>query len=131
MQIIALRLSPQQDLKQTLLNYCTEQKIEAACIVSCVGSLQCAAIRLAGQSEGSVYEQKLEITSLSGTLSRHGMHLHIAVADERGQMIGGHLMDDSIIRTTAEIVLGVLPDVIFLREIDPITGYKELQIKQK
>jgi predicted DNA-binding protein with PD1-like motif len=46
-------------------------------------------------------------------------------------MTGGHLMEDSIIRTTAEIVLGVLPDGVFLRDIDPVTGYKELQIKRK
>ena len=97
-------------------------------MLSCVGSLRQAAIRFANQPEGTVFEQPLEIVSLEGTLSQHGVHLHIAVSDSKGQVIGGHLMDGSTIYTTAEIVLGIKPDTIFKREIDPLTGYKELKI---
>ncbi|MEM6452261.1 MAG: PPC domain-containing DNA-binding protein [Cyanobacteria bacterium P01_D01_bin.105] len=128
MEVIAIRLKPGEDLKQSLLKYCVDQKIDAAYILSCVGSLRQAAIRLANKSEGTVVEQTLEIIALEGTLSQHGVHLHIAVSDSEGQVIGGHLMDGSSIYTTAEIVVGIVPNTIFKREIDPLTGYRELTI---
>ena len=71
----------------------------------------------------------LEIISLSGTLSPDGAHLHTAVADGRGAAIGGHLCAGSLVRTTAELVVGLLPDWRFHRELDPATGYTELWIK--
>ncbi|MDJ0691442.1 MAG: DNA-binding protein [Xenococcaceae cyanobacterium MO_188.B32] len=128
MEVIAIHLKPGKDLKQSLLRYCTNQKIDAAYILSCVGSLCRVVIRFANKPEGTVFEKKLEIVSLEGTLSRHGVHLHIAVSDDEGQVIGGHLMDGSQIYTTGEIVLGVVPNVIFKREFDPNTGYRELKI---
>ena len=128
MDVIAIRLKPGEDLKQSLLRYCIDRKIDAAYMLSCVGSLRQATIRFANQLEGTVFEQPLEIVSLEGTLSQQGVHLHIAVSDSEGQVIGGHLMDGSNIYTTAEIVLGVVPNTIFKREIDPLTGYRELTI---
>lgn len=128
MEVIAIRLKPGEDLKQSLLQYCIEQQIDAAYMLSCVGSLRQAAIRFANRSEGTVIDQRLEIVSLEGTLSQHGLHLHIAVSDNEGQVIGGHLLDGSNIYTTAEIVLGIVPNIIFKREVDLLTGYRELSI---
>ncbi|MEM6255735.1 MAG: PPC domain-containing DNA-binding protein [Cyanobacteria bacterium P01_D01_bin.156] len=128
MDVIAIRLKPGEDLKQSLLSYCIDEKIDAAYILSCVGSLRQATIRFANQPEGTVFEQPLEIVSLEGTLSQYGVHFHIVVSDSEGQVIGGHLMDGSKSYTTAEIVLGIVPNTIFKREIDPFTGYRELTI---
>jgi hypothetical protein len=69
--------------------------------------------------------------SLAGTLSPDGAHLHIAVADSRGAVIGGHLCAGSLVRTTAELVVGLLPEWQFGRELDPATGYTELQISPR
>jgi predicted DNA-binding protein with PD1-like motif len=124
----AFRLLPGADLKQSILDYCVAHKLNAACIVSCVGSLRCAKIRFADCNEGTDIERKLEIVSLVGTASQHGCHLHIAVSDGQGQVLGGHLMPGSLIYTTAEVVIGIIPDMIFRREIDASTGYKELKI---
>ncbi len=126
---VAFRLQPDADLKQSLLDYCIEHKVDAACIESCVGSLKYAAIRFADNSDGTHVNGKLEIISLSGTLSRHGAHLHVAVSDDHGKVIGGHLMAGSLIYTTAEIVLRKIPDVIFKREFDATTGHRELAIR--
>ena len=128
MEMIGMRLEPGADLKQSLLKYCSEQEIDAACILSGVGSLRQAVIRFANQPQGTVFEKKLEIVSLVGTLSRWGAHLHIAVSDEEGQVIGGHLMDGSQIYTTGEIVLGIVPNTVFKREPDGNTGSRELTI---
>lgn len=65
---------------------------------------------------------------LSGIGSLSVVQLHIAVADSRGVMIGGHLCAGSLVRTTAELVIGLLPEWQFSRELDPATGYAELQI---
>ncbi|MGD1908078.1 MAG: PPC domain-containing DNA-binding protein [Leptolyngbyaceae cyanobacterium] len=128
MNALALRLSPGEDLKQALLNYCRGHSVDAACILSGIGSLRRGMIRFANQPEGTLLEEKLEIISLAGTVSQQGAHLHIAVSDQQGQVIGGHLMEGSLIYTTAEIMIGVIPYLIFKREFDPITGCQELHI---
>ena len=85
-------------------------------------------LRLAGATQATAIHGELEILSLSGTLSPDGSHLHIAIADSRGTVIGGHLCAGSLVRTTAELVVGLLPGWRFSRELDPGTGYAELQI---
>lgn len=128
MEVIALRLSPGDDLRRSLHHHCISNNIEAAYILSAVGSLNEAIIRFADCAEGTQLKQRFEIISLNGTLSRHGLHLHIALANDAGQMLGGHLLDGSRIYTTAEVVLGIIPGVQFRREVDPATGYLELAI---
>lgn len=136
MQTYAFRLRPHQDLKQEMDRFANDQVIDAACILACVGSLRRAVIRFADRPEGSVIEAgpdgkepRFEIVSLTGTLSRHGSHYHIAISDPHGKTLGGHLMDGCLIYTTAEIVVGVLPGVSFLREQDAETGYPELVVQ--
>ncbi|MGI9280971.1 MAG: PCC domain-containing protein [Endozoicomonas sp.] len=67
---------------------------------------------------------------MSGTVCPSGLHLHICVADKKGQVLGGHLKPGSIIDTTAEIVVGILKDTCFTREVDGETGYLELVVKK-
>ena len=66
--------------------------------------------------------------ALSGTLARDGPHLHLAVADAEGAMRGGHLLHGCPVRTTAEIVLGLLDGASFGRERDPARGWNELVV---
>ncbi|WP_297082245.1 PPC domain-containing DNA-binding protein [Thermoleptolyngbya sp. C42_A2020_037] len=126
---IALRLSPQQDLKTELDALAIAQNLEAACILTCVGSLTRAVLRLAGQSESTTYDGRFEIVSLVGLLSRHGSHYHMAIADDTGRTLGGHVLAGCQVYTTAEIVIGILPHTRFGRELDPATGYRELSIE--
>ncbi len=128
LQAIALRLTPQQDLKAELDAYMQQQNLEAACILTCVGSLTQAILRHANQLAATVYSGHFEIVSLTGLMSRHGSHYHLAIADSRGQTIGGHLLKGCLIYTTAEIVIGVMPQLSFRRELDAETGFQELAI---
>jgi uncharacterized protein len=128
MQTIALRLHPQQDLKVELENFVHQHDIAAACVITCVGSLTQAVLRLANQPEGTLYEGRFEIVSLVGTLSKHGSHCHIAIATFTGSTIGGHLLKGCLIYTTAELIIGILPHLKFTRELDANTGYRELRI---
>ena len=129
MRVHAIRLTPGQDLLEQLKIWASDH--DAASVLSVVGSLNHATLRFANQPEATRIEGPLEILSLSGTLSKHGAHLHLSVADRDGKMIGGHLKPGSPIFTTAEIVLGVYPDLVFDRELDETYGYKELVVRQK
>ena len=129
MKVVPLRLQPCSDLRGALEAWMDEQEEQAGCLISAVGSLSVAQLRLAGASAATVIRGDLEILSLSGTLSRGGVHLHIAVANSTGSVIGGHLCPGSLVRTTAELVIGLLPEWRFRRELDPATGYAELEIK--
>lgn len=129
MNLYAFRLHPQQDLKAELDAFARAHALEAACVVTCVGSLRKATLRLADGVTATTFEDKFEIVSLTGTLSCHGSHYHISLADGTGRTIGGHLLEGCSIYTTAEIVLAELPDVRFGRDYDAATGYPELTIQ--
>jgi predicted DNA-binding protein with PD1-like motif len=131
MKVLPLRLQPGADLRRALEGWMGEQQEQAACVISAVGSLSVARVRFAGASEATVIQGDLEILSLAGTPSPDGAHLHIAVADSSGAVIGGHLCAGSLVRTTAELVVGLLPEWRFSRELDPATGYAELQISHR
>ena len=129
MRILATRLKPDQDLKQSLKEFGDRNQVQAGFILTAVGSLKQAHLRFAGQNEGKRFTEKFEIVSLVGTLSSIGLHLHISLADKHGKTIGGHLLNGCIIYTTAEIVLGDSPTHTFLRTFDEQTGFNELEIQ--
>ena len=124
------RLLPHQDLKKTILEFAKSNSIKAAGIITCVGSLEQINLRFANQKQGVLNTGYHEILSLSGTLSDSAAHLHLSVADSNGVTTGGHLLDDNLIYTTAEILILELRDLEFAREIDPSYGYAELKIKK-
>jgi len=126
---IALRLHPGDDILDELERRVRERKIDAACVLACVGSLTRAVLRMANCEEATTLDGHFEIVSLAGLLSRHGSHLHIAISDKHGKTVGAHLLPGCKVYTTAEIVIGVLPEYRFLRTHDPETGYPELTIQ--
>jgi len=125
-----LRLIPKQDLLEEIDKYIKKKKIESGFIVTCVGSLSVAMLRMAGVHGAVPLIKDLEIVSFVGTVSIHGSHLHLSVSDNKGEMTGGHALIGCIVRTTAEIVIGCIPEVRFVREIDDRTGYDELFIEE-
>lgn len=121
-----LRLQPGEDVRLTLDTWVKENSTEAAGIVSAVGSLTHAHIRYANRADGIMTTGDLEVCSLSGTLSRHGMHLHLSVADRDGQMLGGHMLEGCLVRTTLELVIQEVAEVRMLRSKDERTTFDEL-----
>lgn len=126
MRVHVLRLQPGEDLRGVLAGFLQEPGGQAACIVSGIGSFSQAVLRYAGAEQGTRLEGPLELLALAGTLSLDGPHLHASVSDARGEVRGGHVMAGCVVRTTAEIVLGLLDGWVFRRELDPSTGYPEL-----
>jgi predicted DNA-binding protein with PD1-like motif len=130
-RFVALRLRPGMDLRDALEAAIKRHNLRAAAVVTCVGSLNHANLRLANAEQAQVFPGKLEIVSLTGTLSPDGVHLHISVSDNTGRTFGGHLLHGSPIYTTAEIVLVELPEIAFTRETDAETSYRELVIRKR
>lgn len=131
MQVSVIRLRPMEDLKKSLENFVKENQVQAGIILTCVGSLQVSHLRLANQPQGTTLEGKQEIVSLVGTLALSGSHLHLSISDSTGRTIGGHLLEGCLVYTTAEIAIGILPQLRFARELDTISTYKELNIYPK
>jgi uncharacterized protein len=130
MKTHALRLKPGEDLSLELEAFAVENQIKAGLVLTCVGSLTQAALRLADASSSTKFRGPFEIVSLVGTFSLDGAHLHLSISDSQGALYGGHLEEGSLIYTTAEIVLGELENKVFRRVLDPETGYDELVIGQ-
>jgi len=71
-----------------------------------------------------------EIVSLVGTLAGEG-HLHASLADKDGHVVGGHVMGNMEVFTTAEVVIGNCDMLSFTREMDDETGFDELVVTEK
>ena len=133
MKTYAFRLKPGQDLREEIDKFVKEHDMKAGVVVSCVGSLRKAVLRMAGAKPKAepmkTYEGSFEIVSLVGTVEPGDRHLHIAISDKEGNVFGGHLKGGCIVETTAEVVIGELEGVRFTRKLDPETGYDELVVE--
>lgn len=133
MKLYSLRLKPNQDLRSELLKYAAAQNIKAGSIVTCVGALKSFQLRMAGATPDKQdirsYEETHEIVSLVGTLTREDCHLHIALSDKEGRVVGGHLKEGSLVDLTAEVVIAEHESVEYKREFDEETKFTELVVK--
>lgn len=128
---LPLRLHPGADLKAELAELGQRDTVRAGIILTAVGSLSHAELRFADCEEGTSLPGPWEIIALSGTLSPEGLHLHAALADGEGRVVGGHVLDGCRVYTTVELVVGVLEGWRFGREHDPATGYRELNVSRE
>jgi predicted DNA-binding protein with PD1-like motif len=129
MDQLTFRLKPGQLLKEEIEERAKD--IKAGVLLSIVGSLENAVLRMAGSKLNNdiikKWDEPFEIVSGTGTISKEGCHIHISLSDQKGNMIGGHLKDGCKIKTTAEIVIGIFDDVSYKRIYDKDTGFKELE----
>ena len=139
------RLLPGDDLMGGLQAFCRRRGISAGVVLTCVGSTGTTVLRPAGAREGRTFEGKHEIVSLTGLLcgttttaggpgedsqvSGAGQHLHMSISDERCGVVGGHVLEGCIVRTTAEVAIAEVPSLRFARGKDERTGFKELSIE--
>ena len=127
----AFRLLPGADLREGIQREVDRLGIEAGWVATCVGSLTDYSLRFADQQYAATGRGHFEIVAMTGTVSKHGSHLHLAVSDEQGRTVGGHLVAGCCVYTTAEIVLGLAPDLAFTRAVDGSTPWAELQIVRR
>jgi uncharacterized protein len=150
-----IRLRPNQDLFKELDKFVKDNDLKAAFIMTCVGSLTKATLRMAFSgmetNEVKIFNKHMEIVSLVGTLSSTGgHHLHVSLSgliffvlflkrkrfyffkkDANGHVFGGHVFGELNVFTTAECVIGECVDLEFKREFDNQSGFDELEINSK
>ena len=130
MKTHAFRLRRGDDLLLSIRAYALEHDIRAGAILSGVGCVTRAIIRDASGVTTHELCGRYEIVSITGTVSAARTHLHIALAGEDMQVLGGHLCEGTIVNTTCEVVLIELDGVTFSKEFDSQTGYNELKISK-
>ena len=133
MNQITFRLKPGDFLKEEIVRRTNEAGIKAGVLLSIVGGLENAVLRMAGSDADNQkvkeWNAPFEIVSGTGTVSPDGCHIHVSLSDDEGNVIGGHLKDGCVVKYTAEIVIGVFDDAIYRREFDEATGFKELTVE--
>ncbi len=130
-EISVIRLKPGADLRISLQEFAAQNKFSAGVIVTCVGSLTQYNLRFANQKAPSTATGFFEIVSLVGTLSETSLHLHLCISDGHGSTLGGHLLENNLVYTTAEIAVARLHDIEFHRVHDEVSGYAELEIRRR
>ena len=125
MRELAFRLKKGDDLRACIEEKCKD--INTAVVLSGVGCLYHAKMRLAKAIEYLDVDEDYEIVSLTGTISNGSGHIHISLSDDKGNVIGGHLEKGCLINTTCEVVLGILEEYSSIREFDENTGYDEIK----
>ena len=130
MQTLPLRLNPGDDLRRALEAAVAAQGCEAAFVLAGIASLKPTVLRLAGAQDSLHLDGDVEVLTISGSIAREGSHLHLSVADAQGRVFGGHAVYGCTVRTTAEVLLALLPGWRFSREPDAGTGYAELAIRR-
>lgn len=129
MRQITVRLKKEQDLKEGILSIVKENNVKAGVLVSAVGCISKASLRIADGKTVKSWDRPFEIVSITGTVSVNGCHIHISLSDIDGTTIGGHLKEGCIINTTAEIVILDFEDREYRRLPDATTGYDELVVE--
>ena len=129
METLPIRLLPGQDLRRALEAVVAERGCDAAFVLSGIGSLSPAILRFAGETELTTIAGDTEILTLSGSIAGDASHLHTSVSDAHGVVTGGHVAYGCTVRTTAEVLLALLPEWDFAREPDAATGFDELVVR--
>lgn len=129
MQTLPIRLAPGQDLRRALEAELAARGLAAGFVLAGIGSLASPPLRLAGAADATVFAGEAELLTLSGSLAPGASHLHASVARADGSVVGGHVAYGCTVRTTAEVLLALLPEWAFTREADAATGYAELRVR--
>ena len=109
-----LRLDPGDEVLSSIKDLCEKENIYCASIegLGATDDFEIGAYDLEKQAfKGNVFHFPAEITSLIGNVTRQEkevyLHLHMTVADEKGNAFGGHLKY-AVINCTGEIILRVI-----------------------
>ena len=100
-EALSFRVSPDMDLRGALENAVATRGCHAAFVFSGIGGI------------GSLPHARL-----AGTASSNGSQLHMSVANAEGRVFGGHVASGCTVRTTAEVLLVLLSERSFTRELD-------------
>jgi predicted DNA-binding protein with PD1-like motif len=129
-RILFFRLFEGEDLAEAIKKRVEESGIKAGFFLL-IGSLKDAVLGYykEGQYKAIHLEGPLEIASCMGNIAvdekgEFVVHAHVVVSNEKGEAFGGHLMKDSHVGATAELVMVEAEGVCLQRALDEKTGLK-------
>src|SRR5215213_1253388 len=115
MKMHAIRITEGQDLRRAIADFVAKNNLSASAIISAVGSLKKARLRMAGaqNTDDGIrdFDGPFEIVSLMGIPQ-------------------STMKEGCIVHTTVELVLASDDRLTFTREVDPATGFDELVIRE-
>ncbi len=123
---IFARLTEGEDLLEAITRQTTQSGITAG-FFQLIGTLKEAKLGFYRHGEYETIEipGPLEIVSCLGNVSLKEeetiVHAHMAVADETGVVLGGHLLSGCLVSVTSELVLVETPEVRLERKLDEKT----------
>ncbi|MGB9676463.1 MAG: PPC domain-containing DNA-binding protein [Candidatus Bathyarchaeales archaeon] len=133
-KVHVFRLSEGEDLGDAIKKRAEESMIKAGMFIL-IGSLKEAVLGF--YKNGQYYPKRidgpLEIASCMGNIAidENGetiIHAHIVVSNEKCEAFGGHLMKNSIVGATAELIIIELKNMTLQRTFDEKTKLKLLKL---
>mmetsp|Transcript_14298 Transcript_14298/g.28241 ORF Transcript_14298/g.28241 Transcript_14298/m.28241 type:complete len:180 (+) Transcript_14298:116-655(+) len=106
------------DLLQIITDYAKNNKLPAAYVVSCVGSVNTATLRCApskksagGKQQTKTLKGNFVICNMQGTLSAKYTKICAQFSNKNGEMYGGELLGGVTVSDTCEVVICVMPGI--------------------
>jgi predicted DNA-binding protein with PD1-like motif len=125
-RMIFARLFEDEDLLETITNVAEKNHITAGFFIL-IGTLKKTNLGFYRQGKYELIKinSPVEIVSCMGNVSvkenKPFAHAHIAVSNEKGDVMGGHVMQGCTIAATGELVLIEAADAKLLRKLDEKT----------
>jgi len=126
-RVVFARLFENEDLLEAISNTAKKTEIKAGFFIL-IGTLKKAKLGFYrhGKYEPLQIDEPTEIVSCMGNISLKGeeelvVHAHISVSDEKGKVLGGHVLPGCIVAATAELILVEAVDVKLQRKFDEKT----------
>lgn len=110
-KICILRLQEDEDLLEAIKKGAEENKVKAG-ILMVIGALKNVVLGfyVEGEYRYVRLDEPLEIASCTGNIAvgesgETMIHAHVVVSNEKGEAFGGHLMKDTHVGITAELMI--------------------------
>jgi predicted DNA-binding protein with PD1-like motif len=133
-KISVFRLLENDDLIEAIKKKAEESNIKAGAFIL-IGSIKQAVLGYYkdGEYKNTLLEGPLEVASCMGNvaLDEKGevvVHAHVVVTNEKSEAFGGHLMKDSPVGATAELVIIEATEINMQRIFDEKTKLKLLKL---
>jgi len=133
-KIGVFRLLENDDLIESVKRNAQESNIRAGAFIL-IGSIKHAVLGYYrdGEYKNTKFEGPLEVASCTGNVAvdekgEAVVHAHVVVTNEKGEAFGGHLMTDSPVGATAELILIETEGISMVRVFDEKTKLRLLRL---
>ena len=131
---VIARLKTDEEYIPSLLKIAKKHNIKAGFILNSIGMLkdiELGFFKGKGKYQSNKFKGPMEVTSVQGNFAlmedQLKTHFHINLADQKGQVHGGHL-EKGTVHVTAEIVILKLDQTKMIRKIEEDTGLAGLNL---